>query len=341
MNHMVRIAAFTGGANVPSARFRLRQYIPFLLQYGLSVDEFYTRFGCYPPQDKWVRPFWVFATLSELIPKVIMSHAYDAVLLQREMLSRFITFEQLTKKPRILDVDDAIFLSGNGYAARRLAEVSDRIICGNSYLADWFRRWNNNIYVIPTAVDTERYVPSSECEKNKVLKVIGWIGTSPNLKYLYAIENALAKVMSIQPDAKIRIVCNQAPKFRHIDTDRCEFINWSENVEVKSIQSMDIGIMPLEDTVSARGKCSYKMLQYMSCGIPVVVSTVGMNNEVLSMGNIGIGASTQEQWVDALVTLLENSGIRSEMGAIGRRVVLESFSISALAPLFANCIRGR
>jgi glycosyltransferase involved in cell wall biosynthesis len=337
---MLKVAAITGGATVPSARFRVRQYIPSLLDQGIFVEEMYPSFGKYPPEQRWLRPLWAGATLLEMFPKVIKSHCYDVVLLQREMLSTLVTLEPLTKKPRVLDVDDAIFLHRNGVLARRLAQMSDRVICGNAYLANWFGTWNRNVTLIPTAVDTERYVPRATRGQSEGGKVIGWIGTSGNLNYVYAIEAALAKVMETQPNVKIRIVCDQMPKFRLIDMDRFEFIRWSENIEVESIQGMDVGIMPLEDSEWARGKCSFKMLQYMSCGLPVVVSPVGMNAEVLAMGNVGIGASTQEQWQDALIALLDSASMCSGMGAVGRRVAVESFSIHALAPRLATCLRG-
>ena len=187
---MLRVAAFTGGVTVPSARFRVRQYMPALLQQGVAISEMPSRFGIYPPQNKWIRPFWAGATLAEQIPKIIKSHQYDVVLLQREMLSSFVTLEPLTKTPRVLDVDDAIFLHRNGDFARRLAQISDQMICGNTYLADWFSAWNKDITVIPTAVDTDRYVPVIKQGKCEGEIIIGWIGTSGNLKYVYAIEAA-------------------------------------------------------------------------------------------------------------------------------------------------------
>ena len=116
---MIRIAAFTGGLSVPSARFRVRQYLPALRREGIEVTEFDSGFGQYPPQVRWARPFWALATLAERLPDVVMSHRYDAVLLQREIMSSFVTLEPLTTRPRILDVDDAIFLQrGGGFAKK-------------------------------------------------------------------------------------------------------------------------------------------------------------------------------------------------------------------------------
>lgn len=337
---MLRVAAFTGGISVPSARFRVRQYMPVLLQNSVAMSEMPSHFGIYPPQNKWMRPLWAGATLAERIPKIIKSYQYDVVLLQREMLSSFVTLEPLTKTPRVLDVDDAIFMYRNGGFARRLAQISDRVMCGNSYLADWFSAWNKDITVIPTAVDTDRYVPAIKQGEFAGEMIIGWIGTSGNLKYVYAIEAALVKVLEMYPKIKLRIVCDKMPEFNLINVNRCEFILWSETVEIESIQGMDVGIMPLEDTAWARGKCSFKMLQYMSCEVPVVVSPVGMNSEVLGMGSVGYGAISEDEWVDAIVALLDNPSLRQKLGAVGRQVIVESFSITKVAPKIAACLAG-
>lgn len=337
---MIRIAAFTGGLSVPSARFRIRQYMPALRDEGIELAEFYSGFGQYPPQVRWARPFWALATLAERLPGVVKSHRYDAVLLQREIMSSFVTFEPLTTRPRILDVDDAIFLHRGGGFARRLAELSDRVICGNNYLAEWFGRWNINVDVIPTAVDTERYLPNAEAKPSGHPLVIGWIGTSGNYKYLYGIEGALEKVMRAHPGTRLKVVGDKLPEFRHLSLDQVDFAPWSEAIEVQAIQSMDIGIMPLEDSPWARGKCSFKMLQYMAMGLPVVVSPVGMNAEVLTLGELGIGAMTEKQWIDGLIALLENRTLRARFGAEGRRVVESSFSIRVVAPRLARSLRG-
>lgn len=337
---MTRIAAFTGGLSVPSARFRVRQYIPALGREGIDVEEFYSGFGQYPPRVRWARPFWALATLAERLPNVVMSHRYDAVLLQREIMSSFVTLEPLTTRPRILDVDDAIFLQRGGGFAKRLAELSDRVICGNNYLAEWFGRWNINVDVIPTAVDTERYFPDAETKPSDSPLVIGWIGTSGNYKYLYGIEGALAKVIRAHSGTRLKVVGDQLPEFRHLSLDQVDFVPWSEAIEVQAIQSMDIGIMPLEDSPWARGKCSFKMLQYLATGLPVVVSPVGMNAEILTLGELGIGATTERQWIDGLIALLENRTLRARFGAEGRRVVESSFSIHVVASRLARSLRG-
>lgn len=336
---MFRVAAFTGDMKEPSARFRVRQVLPYLERHGVSMTDLPSRISKYPPESRALRPLWGGAKLAELVPRVLQSHGFDAVLLQREMVSTFVTLEPLTRKPRILDVDDSIFLYRGGKFARRLAELSDRVICGNLQLANWFGSWNRNVTIIPTAVDAERYLPARG-HPTAQRKVIGWIGTSGNLKYLYSIEKALATVMHAIPDAQLSIVSDKAPRFQEIDPKRIQYVPWQEDKEVEGIQSMDVGIMPLDDTPWARGKCSFKMLQYMACGLPVVASPVGMNAEVLGMGNIGVGATTEGEWTEALIALLESQDMRARLGRVGRKVVEEKFSIPVIAPQLAACLRG-
>ena len=97
--------------------------------------------------------------------------------------------------------------------------------------------------------------------------------------------------------------------------------------------------MPLADSVWARGKCSFKMLQYMACGIPVVVSPVGMNEKVLSMGEIGMGATTADEWVDAISCLLTGKSLRLKMGRQGRQIVDSHFSLDVIAPKLAAILQ--
>ena len=328
----IRVAALTGGENVPSARYRVRQLIPALLQQGIDMREFIPPISKYPPPQKELRPFWAFIALFGRLSSVIATYQYDVVLLQRELVSTLVTFEPFTKHPRVLDVDDAIFLHRRGKFAIRLARLSELIICGNDYLAEHFIQWNKNVVVIPTGIDIKRYIPAKKNLNPQDKLIIGWIGTSGNFKYLYKIELALEIIMNLLPDAILLVVADKKPKFRGRLNKILEYIRWSPKTEINNIQRMTVGIMPLADTEWERGKCSYKMLQYMACGIPVVVSPVGMNTQVLSLGKAGIGAKSQDEWVNALVALLSNDNERKKMGISGRYIVEKYFSIDVIAP---------
>jgi glycosyltransferase involved in cell wall biosynthesis len=334
---MLKVAAYTSGRNIPSARFRVRQYIPLLRTLDVEIVEHCSRFGSSPPRRKALRPLWGAATVADRILSSAGSYQSDVTLLQREMVSTLCTVEPLTHGPRALDVDDAIWLRRDGSAARRLARLAQVVICGNDYLADHFSQWNDNVRILPTPVDTDRYTPSRMPFEGA--RRIGWSGESSNFKYLAPILPALRAVMDRHNDVIFRIVSEIRPRIEGIPEDRIEFIQWSPENEVRVLQEMAIGLMPLEDTPWARGKCSYKMLTYMACGVPVVASPVGMNATVLARGG-GYGPRRWDDWSDALECLLKNESRAAQMSEQGRRAVADHYSLRALAPRLADILES-
>lgn len=338
---IIKVAAFTGGADVPSARFRVRQYVAMLARLGVSVDEMRCSLGKYPPQNTMLRPLWLLAALSEQALNVAKLGRYDVVLLQREMVSKLVTLERWVGRRMVLDVDDAIFLHRKGSTARRLAERAAVIVCGNSYLADNFSRWNPRVRVIPTGIDTDRYRPAEKTVSaaGEGGEVIGWMGTSSNLPELVAIEGALADVLARFPKAKLRVISDRPPPLSRIPATQLEFVAWTKESEVRLLQEMDIGIMPLQESPWTLGKCSFKMIQYMACGLPSVVSHVGMNAEIAQMAPCTLSVRNSDEWVEALGELLRNARLRSVIGRTAREVAEKSFGVKVLAPRLAEVLR--
>jgi glycosyltransferase involved in cell wall biosynthesis len=330
----LRAAAITPGRNVPSARHRVRQLLPIMRESGVLLDELVPAVSAYPPKTRLWRPLWGVAALAARIPVTVATYGYELTLLQREMVSTLVTLEPWTRQPRVLDVDDAIFLHRGGQAADRLARMCDSVICGNGFLAEWFSARNPRVVVLPTAVDTEVYTPpSDDCDRSA--QVIGWIGTSANLRFLQQIEDSLAAVLRIRPRATLLVVSDAKPSFRFLPADRVEFRQWSPEVELAALRVMSLGIMPLEESLWAKGKCSFKMLSYMACALPVVASPVGMNKEVFALGDVGIQATTSAEWIQALVELLPDGIARRSMGLAGRKVAEKRFSTKVIAPRLA------
>jgi hypothetical protein len=98
---------------------------------------------------------------------------------------------------------------------------------------------------------------------------------------------------------------------------------------------MDIGIMPLTDTPWSRGKCGYKLIQYMACGLPVVASPVGVNTHIVEHGVNGFLAASDAEWRDALYKLARDPGLRQKMGTAGRLKVETDYSLAAWGPRVA------
>jgi hypothetical protein len=330
----VRVAAYTGGVMVPSARARVRQYIDPLGKLGIAVREYPLPWGNILPRQRGLRPLWMAATAAARTAALTCSWKADVTWLSRQFLPAFAPLQALAKRPMILDVDDAVWLNTGGHRARDLARASDLVVCGNSFLADQFSRWNANVTVIPTAVNTSWYRPRRSRQGAPAL-VLGWTGTSGNFPFLYSIEGALLRAFKHCSRAKLLIVYDSIPQFKRLPASRVEFELWTPRTELDAFARMSIGLMPLADTAWCNGKCSYKMLCYMAAGLPVVVTPAGMNIEVLAMGEVGFSAGCEQQWVDALTALLSDADLRQRMGAAGRVVVEERFSLQRLARQYA------
>src|ERR1700684_464091 len=203
-----------------------------------------------------------------------------------------------------------------------------------SYPADQFSRWNRNVTIIPTAVNTSWYRPRRPRENSSAL-VLGWTGTSGNFPFLYAIERALMRVLQHCGHAKLLVVADRPPQFKLLPESRVEFERWIPRTAQAAFARMSIGLMPLADTDWCNGKCSYKMLCYMAAGLPVVVTAAGMNREVLALGEVGLSAGSEREWIDALTALLYSAKLRQRMGAAGRAVVEERFSLQRLTQQYA------
>lgn len=347
----MRVAALTQGYFAPATRFRVRQHIPKLQNFGINVAEYYPKISAYAGVpfnlDRWPRlarlpmvAAWQGLKIGLRIPHAYQTRRYDVIWLQRELLPGYLTLERILKSPLVFDVDDAIWLSRT-CAAERVAKIAARataIFAGNIYIAEWFSSFNKNIVIIPTAVDIDRFYPSKNTHEESF--TVGWIGTSANLQYIEKIAPALIAFLDQHDDAVFFVVSDQAPRLLGIPERQLRYLAWSEFVEAEAIQSMDVGIMPLPDNEWTRGKCSFKMLQYMACGIPVVVSPVGMNATVLGLGNIGFGALTIDEWFDALNYLYQNRTAGREMGKCGRELVKEHFSTDVVSQMIAEVLKS-
>jgi glycosyltransferase involved in cell wall biosynthesis len=170
--------------------------------------------------------------------------------------------------------------------------------------------------------------------------VLGWTGTSGNFPFLYSIEGALMRVFQHCSRATLLVVADKPPQFKSLPESKVAFELWTPRTELAALARMSIGLMPLADTPWCNGKCSYKMLCYMAAGLPVVVTAAGMNIEVLAMGEVGLSAGCEQQWVDALTLLLSDADLRWRMGAAGRVVVEERFSLQRLAQQYAVVFRS-
>lgn len=268
---------------------------------------------------------------------------FDALIVHCELFPYLPgVFERLASLPRrpvIFDYDDAIFHQYDDHPDPRVRRLlggklapllrrADLAICGNAYLRDYAARFCGWTEVAPTTVDTEVFRPGMR--EHDATPVIGWIGSPSTVGYL-------APLMPLLTGSGLAIdivgggsAAPGGPGVRRLD--------WSAENEVALIQGMGIGIMPVPDEPWARGKCGYKLIQYMACGLPVIASPVGANTEIVEHGKTGFLAPTDHEWREAINVLAADPALRREMGAAGRRRAERLYSAAVHGPRLADMV---
>ncbi|MFM7855762.1 MAG: glycosyltransferase, partial [Flammeovirgaceae bacterium] len=235
--------------------------------------------------------------------------------------------------------DDAIWLphvsSENKWArffkwhrkVRLICKWSDKVSCGNPFLCDFAKQHNASVLLNPTTIDTQtvHYPSLGAVSKNNRL-TIGWTGTHSTLKYLKVLEQVLIRLQLKYTDNIDVVVIADRPPQMNIDYT---FIKWSKDTEITDLLKFDIGIMPLEDDEWAKGKCGFKALQYMALKIPTIASAVGVNTTIIKNNDNGLLCSTEQEWEQALVSLIEDAALRQRLGERGRETVEAHYSTSS------------
>jgi glycosyltransferase involved in cell wall biosynthesis len=340
-----------------SSRVRGYQYLPWLCAAGLEVtvspllpDTYLQRL--YAGQGTLLSE--MAAAYVRRVAALLQRARHDLVWLEYEALPWLPAgFERLAlggARPYVVDYDDAIFhrydLHRMGWVRRMLGSKIDRImqhaalvLCGNDYLGARARQAGaQRVEHLPTVIDLARYPrpkPAAAPEPNPV-PVIGWIGSPATTHYLEHVRTALAQVCA-SGQARLRLVGARDPHWRDV---AYEVVPWVLNSEAALLAGFDIGIMPLPDTPWERGKCGYKLIQYMACGKAVLASPVGVNRQIVVPEHNGLLAESMPQWVQALQRLLRDAALRQRMGAAGRSLVEQHYCLQVTAPRLIELLRS-
>jgi glycosyltransferase involved in cell wall biosynthesis len=267
---------------------------------------------------------------------------YDLVYLFREAaLIGPAWFERKIARsgvPMVFDFDDAVFVAyrspSNGYLSylkfpgktETIVRRSSHVMAGNAYLAEYSRKFNPNVTVIPTTIDTNSYTPGSAGE-NEVL-VIGWSGSFSTVQHLDTIRDAL-RGLADRHRFRLRVIGTPQYEIPGVEIDAMQ---WKADTEVDDLRAIDIGIMPLPNESWSKGKCGLKALQYMALGIPTVCSPVGVNTEIIRDNVNGMIADTADEWIEKLSQLIIDRDLRRRLGDAGRETVVEKYSALVTAP---------
>jgi glycosyltransferase involved in cell wall biosynthesis len=271
---------------------------------------------------------------------LVSAGRFSAIVVQRELAPN--AWNDLAplvarRTPLIFDFDDAVFLprglgSLNAIISRpsstaRLIAASSLVWAGNEYLATYARRHHDRVEVLPTVVDTEVFRPRPRPPRD--VPVIGWIGSPQTAKYLEAVLPVLEE-LARSFHFRVRLIgAGDIPRPAGLEV---EMTPWRLDTEADDFADLDLGLYPLSDDPWARGKCGFKAIQYMACGVPQVVSPVGVCRDIVRDGQDGLWADTPARWKDALAHLLADAPARAAMAASGPPRIRERWSLAAWAP---------
>ena len=336
-------------------RFRVSQYIPYLEAHGfdVTVRPFYTPefFRLVYRPGHFLRKSAAFMGLLARRLQVLRElDQYDLVLIYREAIpigppwiERAIARRG---KPIVFDFDDAIFLPNVSEANKSISFLKDtdrpaeiigfsrHVVAGNDFLAAFARRFNAAVTVAP-AVDTNRSCPGPTCAAVCRGAVVGWIGSRRPI----TDGSHVGVTQGRGAAAPFTLKISGAGKPVQFDGVRVEDVPWAMSREVELFNSCDIGIYPLDDDDWARGKCGFKAIQFMACGVPVVASAVGVNREIITDGENGFLASSGPEWTAKLERLLADPALRERFSTAGRRTIEDRYSLRVTAPQLSGILR--
>lgn len=331
----------------PGQRFRFEQYFSFLKQNGFACELSYIISEAddkifYAHGNYLKKAIVLLKALAIRLKNVLQKNQYDIIFIYREaFLTGTILFEKLlanSKAKLVFDFDDAIWhldisdgnkqfswLKNQGKTAQ-IISLCDMVFAGNPYLADYASKFNRNVKIIPTTIDTD-YHKRTNAPKSESRICIGWTGSITTIKHFQFGIPFLKKIKEKYGD-KIYFKVIGDNTFSNEDLG-IKGLAWSIKNEIEDLLEFDIGIMPLPDDEWAKGKCGFKGLQYMALEIPAVMSPVGVNSDIIIDGENGYLASSTEEWIAKLSILIDSKELRNRIGKAARQTVIDKYSVES------------
>jgi glycosyltransferase involved in cell wall biosynthesis len=319
-----------------SSRYRLYNYVPEFERLGIRC-----RVTAPPKRDLSSRLFYLAKIL-------ILAGRLDIVFIQKKIFKKPFLFLLKKRNPSIVfDMDDAMFARPTSVPVEAFDENRIRdslnyqlgactcVVVGNRFLKQYAVSCNPDVRIVPTPVAAAEIRNRDKGQPNAV--TVGWIGNRENLVYLRDLETVFRKVSQVcGKELFFKVICDEPLVLKDV---RIKNVPWSLKREIDDLSEVDIGIMPLRDDDWSKGKCAFKILQFMSLGIPVVASAVGMNKEVVQAGVNGFLANTDEEWIRCISQLVQEDALRADLGRLCKKTIAAKYSYATTTPLLADILR--
>jgi glycosyltransferase involved in cell wall biosynthesis len=339
----------------PSQRYRIEQWAPHLRRAGVTVDaaallSLSEQRRLHGPEPLAAKTALLARAMARRLAQLRRVRHYDAVWLHRAawpigpaLVERYLARQRV---PLIFEFDDAIFIPHTATANHRwkfakfaqktgqICRLASHVVVGNGFLAEYARKFNSCVSVIPTTVDTDLYRPRSDYAPTEP-PTIGWSGSVTTLPQLHYIDGALLRV-AVEEPVQLRVVGVTDFRLRGIAASAVE---WRAERQVAELSRFDVGVMPMPDDEFSRGKCGCKALEYMAVGVPTVASPVGVNAQIICHRENGLLANTEDEWLEYLLALVRDADLRQRLGRAGRQTVEEQYSARVQAPRVLEVLR--
>ena len=342
-------------AKAASQRFRFEQYYTILLECNYTYHQapFLGEKAwniLYQRGKKIQKGLYILIGFLKRFLLLFTLYKYDIVFIHREAspigppIFEWLIVKVFGKKV-IYDFDDAIWLSNTSVNNQLVSKIkwhskvklickwAHKVSCGNAYLAAFARQHNDNVYINPTTIDTENCHNKVKNQHTQKM-VIGWTGSHSTMNYLLDFILILDKLQE-RYTFTFQIISDEVLS---IERDYIEYISWNKDSEIEDLLSFNIGVMPLKEDKWSKGKCGFKALQYMALGIPAVVSSIGVNKEIVCQGTDGFLCDGEREWLDTLAILINSTPTRTKIGKAARNKIMSSYSVksnkSTFLPLF-------
>lgn len=358
MGKTIYILAPYPKGEAPSQRFRFEQYMDRLENEGYQVEMF-----PFLDEKTWKLLYAEGKTLQKAIGilksflrrwgLVFRLKKADYVFVHREVAHIGPPiFEWLMAKvlriKYIYDFDDATWLPNYSETNARFNRLkaywkvkycikwAHKVTAGNDYLANYAKKFNQNVEVVPTTIDLENH-HTEKTDQNRKPLVIGWTGSHTTMRYLDFIVPIIEQLEQ-KFDFEFHVISNEAPQYK---LKSLKFIKWNKTSEIKDLARLHIGIMPLEEDIWSKGKCGFKALQYMALKIPTVASPVGVNSTIITDEENGFLCTTPEEWEKVLTQLLQNQSLRQTIGEKGFKTIEDRYSVKANWPKYLGLFMNK
>ncbi len=260
---------------------------------------------------------------------------FDIVVIQKEIFPHFYPLvEKILYRlniPYVFDFDDALFTRGGrpNWLPKILKRAAG-VTVGNAFLEEYAHPYQKNILHLPSCVSLPEQIASFSDETT----CLGWIGSRSSWKHFMMIWPVLKNLLRYKHNISVAIMGDRLPQALKNDAQgrQIEFIPWTLDQEERFLQGVDIGLAPLSESAWSEGKCAYKTLQYMSYGLPVVASPIGVQKELVQNYSNGFLAQSINDWEEKLNQLIGNKKSWKKLGLSGRKKIEENYSFDVQAP---------